>query len=141
MASAWGGSWGRAWGNAWGRISSSVQPAIVPGGWLGEHFQRRRRPTDEEVRDQRIRLGIIEPETVAVAVRKRQEPQGTARYWELHAYEQLLLQEAEQLRRLLDTFDQWQKEQHAEAQRLAEIAVQKARQREKDIAFVLAMMM
>lgn len=136
MASAWGLSWGRAWGNAWGRITSASN--VAPSGWFGT-FDRAR-PTKEQIRKQRERLGILEPETLSVVQKKKQAKPDSSEFWELHALEHLLRQELDQLREYLDAWDAYQKHLAAESQRLAEIALLKAKTRERDIAFIMAML-
>jgi len=59
VASAWGYSWGASWGNSWGaRVAA---PAVVNGGGGGVRHTRRRK-SSKQIREERIRLGILPPE-------------------------------------------------------------------------------
>lgn len=61
MASAWGSSWGKAWGNAWG----SIDTATTSGGWESWKHVRAGK-TKQEIKEERTRLGITEPEAKVI---------------------------------------------------------------------------
>ena len=60
MASAWGTSWGDTWLQTWGRASAPVAVVDSTGGW--ENYRYIRRRSEEEVRRERIKLGILPPD-------------------------------------------------------------------------------
>lgn len=65
----WGDVWKPVWSEVWAQTQESPAVETNTGGWETYRHYDRRRKTDEDVRLERIRLGILppdEPKTVTL---------------------------------------------------------------------------
>lgn len=153
MPSSWGRSWGGAWGNSWGLLDALVQR--VEQATAG--FIRRRKrfkwdgPTEDQIRAERIRLGIIEARKERTQVLKKAQKveKGSEQAQELRLYAYLLKSEIDRLQAEYEALKAELEQQGAiirsavitrMVMAMLEEEIRQARQEEDDIAFLLAML-
>ena len=77
MASSWGNSWGTAGAHSWG-AGAPVPPAVITvdqaSNWQANYWKRRsKKELDEQIRQQRIALGIVEDDVEIAKLLHEQE--------------------------------------------------------------------